>query len=415
LETHWVIERQMDIVAQKLGMDPYEFRMKNILGPGKTTVSGEVITESTGSPSDCLKAVAEEINWTGYQREEEREIQKKRGKVRGKGLALLHKAPAMPAFTSTASIMQIDGDGKVKVMIGAIDIGQGANTVIRQMAAEVLDIPLENIEVVWESDTQKNPYDWQTVASKLTFMGGNAVIKAAEDMIRQMKEVAAQVFRCDASKLTHGDGYIYHVHHPHKRLSYGSLARGYSYENGNAIGGVIIGRGTYIADGLTNLDKDTGQGLPALVWTYGAHGVDLEVDLETGDVHILKVASAFDVGRVINKKLTEGQIMGGVLQGIGSALSEGLKFNAEGKLLNPTFTDYKIPTAKDMPDEIVPILIENPQADGPFGARGVGEHPMISIPSAIGNALYDALGINFYKLPLNPENIALEIAGTQAP
>jgi len=184
----------MDIVAQKLGMDPYEFRMKNILGPGKTTVSGEVITESTGSPSDCLKAVAEEINWTGYQREEEREIQKKRGKVRGKGLALLHKAPAMPAFTSTASIMQIDGDGKVKVMIGAIDIGQGANTVIRQMAAEVLDIPLENIEVVWESDTQKNPYDWQTVASKLTFMGGNAVIKAAEDMIRQMKEVAAQVF-----------------------------------------------------------------------------------------------------------------------------------------------------------------------------------------------------------------------------
>jgi CO/xanthine dehydrogenase Mo-binding subunit len=415
LETHWVIERQMDIVAQKLGMDPYEFRMKNILGPGKTTVSGEVITESTGSPSDCLKAVAEEINWTGYQREEEREIQKKRGKVRGKGLSLLHKAPAMPAFTSTASIMQIDGDGKVKVMIGAIDIGQGANTVIRQMAAEVLDIPLENIEVVWESDTQKNPYDWQTVASKLTFMGGNAVIKAAEDMIRQMKEVAAQVFRCDASKLTHGDGYIYHVHHPHKRLSYGSLARGYSYENGNAIGGVIIGRGTYIADGLTNLDKDTGQGLPALVWTYGAHGVDLEVDLETGDVHILKVASAFDVGRVINKKLTEGQIMGGVLQGIGSALSEGLKFNAEGKLLNPTFTDYKIPTAKDMPDEIVPILIENPQADGPFGARGVGEHPMISIPSAIGNALYDALGINFYKLPLNPENIALEIAGTQAP
>jgi CO/xanthine dehydrogenase Mo-binding subunit len=414
LETHWVIERQMDMVAQKLGIDPYDFRMINILGPGKTTVSGEVITESTGSPSDCLKAVAREINWTGYQSEEEREIQRKTGKVRGKGLALLHKAPAMPAFTSTASIIQIDGDGKVKVMIGAIDIGQGANTAMRQIAAEVLDIPLENVEVVWESDTQKNPYDWQTVASKLTFMGGNAVIKAAEDMIKQMKEVAAQVFRCDVSKLSHGDGYIYHVHHPHKKLSYGNLARGYSYENGNAIGGVIIGRGTYIADGLTNLDKETGEGLPALVWTYGAHGVDLEVDLETGDVHILKIASAFDLGQAINKKMIEGQIMGGVLQGIGSALSEGLKFNAEGKLLNPTFTDYKIPSAKDIPDEIVPILIENPQADGPFGARGVGEHPMISVPSVIGNALYDALGINFHKLPLNPENIALAIAADHA-
>lgn len=413
LETHWVLERQMDMVAQKLGIDPYDFRMINILEPGKITVSGEVISKSTGSPSDCLKAVAKEINWTGYQRAEERENQRKTGKIRGKGLALLHKAPAMPAFTSTAAIIQIDGDGNAKVMIGAIDMGQGANTAMRQIAAEVLDLPLEKVEVVWEGDTQKNPYDWQTVASKFTFMGGNAVIKAAEDIIKQMKEIAAQVFRCDAGKLSHGEGYIYHVHHPQQRLPYGSLARGYSYENGNAIGGVIIGRGTYIADGLTNLDKDTGQGLPALVWTYGAHGVDLEVDIGTGDVHILKIASAFDLGQVINKKLAEGQIMGGVLQGAGSALSEKLIFNSEGKLLNPTFTDYKIPTAKDIPDEIVAILIENPQADGPFGARGVGEHPMISVPSAIGNALYDALGINFYKLPLNPENVALEIAARQ--
>lgn len=409
LETHWVLERQMDLVAQKLGMDPYDFRMKNILEPGKTTVSGEVISSSTGSPSDCLKAVAKEIGWTGYQTEEERETQRKTGKIRGKGLAVLHKAPAMPTYTATAAIIQMDGDGNAKVMIGAIDMGQGANTTMRQIAAEVLDIQLEKVEVVWESNTHMSPYDWQTVASKFTFMGGNAVIKAAEDMIRQMKEVAAQIFRCDTSKLSHGDGYIYHVHHTNQRLPYGKLARGYAYENGNAIGGVIIGHGTYIADGLTNLDKETGQGLPALVWTYGAHGVDLEVDLETGDVHIFKIASAFDVGQVINKKLIEGQIIGGVLQGIGSALYEGLKFNSEGKLLNPSFTDYKIPTAKDIPDEMVPICIENPQFDGPFGARGVAEHPMISVPSVIGNALYDALGINFYKLPLSAENVALAI------
>lgn len=413
LETHWVLERQMDLVAQKVGMDPYEFRMINILESGKTTVSGEVISDSTGSPSDCLKAVAREIGWTGYQTAEEREAQRKTGKIRGKGLAVLHKAPAMPTYTATAAIIQMDGEGNAKVMIGAIDMGQGANTTMRQIAAEVLDIPLEKVEVVWESDTHKSPYDWQTVASKFTFMGGNAVIKAAEDTIRQMKEVAAQIFRCDVSKLSHEDGYIFHVHHTQQRLPYGKLARGYAYENGNAIGGVIIGCGTYIADGLTNLDKETGQGLPALVWTYGAHGVDLEVDLETGDVHILKIASAFDVGQVINKKLIEGQVIGGVLQGIGSALYEGLKFNAEGKLLNPSFTDYKIPTAKDVPDKMVPIFVENPQFDGPFGARGVAEHPMISVPSVIGNALYDALGINFYKLPLSSENVALAIANNK--
>ncbi len=303
----------------------------------------------------------------------------------------------------------MDGDGNAKVMIGAVDMGQGANTAMRQITAETLDIPLEDVEVVWESDTHKSPYDWQTVASKFTFMGGNAVIRAAEDVIKQMKELAAQIFRCDVDKLAHKDGYIYHIHHAGQRLPYGKLARGYAYENGNAIGGIVIGRGSYIADGLTNLDKETGQGLPALVWTYGAHGVDLEVDVETGDVHIFKIASAFDVGQVINRKLIEGQVIGGVLQGIGSALFEGMKFSSEGKLLNPSFTDYKIPTAMDTPDQMIPIFIENPQYDGPFGARGVAEHPMISVPSVIGNALYDALGINFYKLPLSPEHIALAI------
>ena len=409
LETHWVIERQMDIVAQKLGIDPYDLRMINILEPGKQTISGEIVTTSTGSPSDCLKAVAKEIGWTGYLSKEMREAQIKTGKIRGKGIALLQKAPAMPTKTATAAIIQMDGNGNVKVLIGAIDMGQGANTAMQQIAAEVLDLPIEKVEVVWECDTDKNPYDWQTVASKFTFMGGNAVIRAANDMIRQMKETAAQVFRCHVDKLVHGDGHIYHVHHLEQRLPYSKLALGYTFSNGNAIGGVVIGQGTYIADGLTNLDAETGQGRPALVWTFGAHGVDLEVDIETGDIHIFKIASAFDVGQVINKKLIDGQVIGGVLQGIGSAIFEGFKFNPEGRLMNPSFTDYKIPTAKDIPDQMIPIYIENPQMDGPFGARGVAEHPMISVPSVIANALYDALGINFYKLPLSPEHVALAI------
>ena len=305
LETHWVIERQMDIVAQKLGIDPYDLRMINILEPGKQTISGEIVTTSTGSPSDCLKAVAKEIGWTGYQSKEMREAQLKTGKIRGKGIAVLQKAPAMPTKTATAAIIQMDGNGNVKVLIGAIDMGQGANTAMQQIAAEVLDLPIEKVEVVWESDTDKSPYDWQTVASKFTFMGGNAVIRAANDMIRQMKETAAQIFRCHVDKLVHGDGHIYHVHHLEQRLPYSKLALGYTFSNGNAIGGVVIGQGTYIADGLTNLDAETGQGRPALVWTFGAHGVDLEVDIETGDIHIFKIASAFDVGQVINKKLIE--------------------------------------------------------------------------------------------------------------
>jgi CO/xanthine dehydrogenase Mo-binding subunit len=410
LETHWTIERQMDLIAQKLGLDPFEVRMKNLLKPGATTISGEMIYETSGSPKDCLEAVAKEIGWTGYQSEEQRAQAFKTGKVRGKGLAMLQKAPAMPSYTSTAAIMQMDEDGRVKIMIGAIDIGQGANTIMAQVAAEVLDIPFDQVEVVWENSTDKNPYDWNTVASKYTFMGGNAVRKAAQNMVDQMKGLAAQVLRCSPDELTNKDGYIQHVHHLHRKIPYAKLSRGYVYENGNGIGGPLISHGAYMADGLSNLNPETGQGHPALVWTFGAHGIELEVDVETGDVHILKIASAFDIGQAINKKLVEGQIFGGVIQGIGSALVEGYKFNANGRLLNNSFTDNKILTAKDIPDEMVAICIENPQTDGPFGARGVGEHPMISVPSVIGNALYDALGINFYKLPLSPEQIALEVA-----
>jgi CO/xanthine dehydrogenase Mo-binding subunit len=415
LETHWIIERQMDMVAEKLGMDPYDFRMKNILRDGSITISGERIHENSGRPDQCLEAVSREIGWTGGQSAEERQAALQTGKVRGKGLACLQKAPAMPPHTSTTAIMQMDDDGIVRLMIGVVDMGQGANTIMAQIAAEVLDMPIEKVKVVWETDTDRHPYDWSTVASKYTFMGGNAVKRCAENMIVQMKETAAQVLRCATQDLVHGNEYIYHIQHTHRRISYKSLALGYAYENGNGIGGPLVARGTYMADGLTFLDPVTGQGLPALDWTFGAHGVEIEVDVETGDITVLKIASAFDVGQVINKQLIEGQIMGGVLQGIGSALVEGYKFGSDGRLLNPSFTDNKIPTAKDIPVKLVPILIENPQLDGPFGARGVGEHPMISVPSAIGNALYDALGIQFFDLPLSPEKVALAIAREKSP
>lgn len=410
LETHWIVERQMDLVAQKLGMDPYELRWKNLLRDGSLTISGERINLSSGRPDHCLEAVAKEIGWTGYRSEAERQAALKTGKVRGKGIACLQKAPAMPSNTSTSAIMQMDEDGNVRVMLGAVDMGQGANTAMAQIAAEVLDMPLEKVRVAWDPDTDRHPYDWSTVASKYTFMGGNAVKDCAQNMLRQMKELAAQVLRCPAHDLAHGGEAIYHIQHAHRRVSYKDLALGYTYENGNAIGGPLIARGVYMADGLTYLNPDNGQGLPALDWTFGAHGAEIEVDVETGEVTVLKIASAFDIGQAINKKLVEGQIIGGVLQGIGSALIESFKFSPDGRMLNPSFTDNKIPTAKDIPVKILPICVENPQPDGPFGARGIGEHPMISVPSVIANALYDALGINFFSLPLSPETVALAIA-----
>lgn len=414
LETHWIIERQMDLIAQKLGINPYDLRKKNLLRAGSVALSGEQMTESSGRPDKCLEAVAVEIGWSGYRTQAEREAAMRTGKVRGKGIACLQKAPAMPPNTSTSAIMQMDEDGCVRLLVGAIDMGQGSTTVMAQIAAEVLDMPLDKIKVGWETDTDCNPYDWSTVASKFTFMGGIAIKRCAENMLLQMKELAAQIFRCTVEDLVHKDEVISHVQHEYKQISYKELGMGYSYKNGNSIGGPLIAKGVYIADGLTYLDPATGQGLPALDWTFGAHGVELEVDIETGEVSILKIASAFDIGQAINKKFVIGQIKGAVIQGLGSALLEGYKFSPQGRLLNPSFTDNKIPTAKDIPLEIVPIIIEYPQNDGPFGARGVGEQPMISVPSVIGNALYDALGINFLELPMTPEKVALAIARNKA-
>ncbi len=407
LETHWANERQIDMIAQKLHMDPVEIRMKNLLRPGSRTITGQKITERMGSPIDCLQAVVKEIGWKGYQSEKEREAAIKTGKAHGIGLAVFHKAPAMPANTTTGVIIQPDINGNFKVQIGAVDMGQGIHTIMAQIAAETLDVPVERVEVVHGIDTDRTPFDWQTVASKATFMVGNAVIKACHDIIHQMKMIAVTVFHCDYDSLRYGDGYIYHAEKDEQRLSYKELIRGYAFPDGSGFGGVIIGRGAYMAEGLTNLNKDTGEGNPALHWTFGAHAVDMEIDVATGEIHVKKIATAIDCGKAINEKMVISQIKGGVIQGLGSAVCEGYIFNDKGVLLNHSFTDYKIPTALDIPDEIVPIIIENPEPHGPYGARGMAEHPMIAVPSAVGNAVYDALGYNPTVLPLSPENVVL--------
>jgi CO/xanthine dehydrogenase Mo-binding subunit len=167
----------------------------------------------------------------------------------------------------------------------------------------------------------------------------------------------------------------------------------------------VIGRGGYVPRGLTYLDPETGQGFPALKWTFGTQAVKVEVDPETGEVKTLKVASAFDIGKAINPLMVEGQVYGGVLQSLSIGLMEGYIYNQEGAMLNSNFTDYKIARASDMPDEHVVTLIENPQSDGPYGARGIGELTMLSIPPAIASAIFDATGVQLFKLPMTSESI----------
>jgi len=404
LEVLWGIERAMDQMSRKLGMDPAEFRRMNLLKEGDTTITGESFTSGHGKPQACLDAVAEAISW-GIPSDPPLEPHK----VRGKGLAMLHKAPAMPTYTSCAVVMKLDEDGGADILVSGVDYGQGTYTVLRQIAAEELSIAIEKVHITWECDTAFSPYDWQTVASRFAYMGGNAVIEAAADCLKQIRSMASQALDIAPEKLICEDGHVYPEGSPDRAISYAKLALGYTFENGNSIGGPVVGHGRFIAKGLTHLDPETGQGLPAQYWTYGAHAAEIEVDTQTGEIEVLNIVSALDAGKVLNPKLCIGQVVGGVVQGLGSALWEGFVFDDQGRFLNPAFVDYKIPTAKDIPHRTQQILLENPQPGGPYGARGVAEHPMISIPSAIGNALYDALGIEFTTLPLNYERILSRI------
>ncbi len=400
LEVLWGIERAMDQMARRLGMDPVEFRKRNLLKEGDTTITGEPFTSGHGNPQQCLESVADAIGW-GTPSDPPADEHK----VRGKGVAMLHKAPAMPTYTSCAVVIKLDEDGGADILVSGVDYGQGTYTVLRQIAAEELRIPMERVHITWDCDTAFSPYDWQTVASRFAYMGGNAVIEAAADCLRQIRAVAGQALDVAPDDLVCENGTVYPSGQVKRAIPYAKLALGYTFENGNSIGGPVIGHGRFIAKGLTHLDPETGQGLPAQYWTYGAHAVEVEVDTQTGEIEILHIASALDAGKVLNPKLCHGQVVGGVVQGLGSALWEGFVFDEKGRFLNPAFVDYKIPTAKDIPRRTQQILLENPQPGGPYGARGVAEHPMISIPSAVGNALYDALGIEFSTLPLNYERI----------
>jgi CO/xanthine dehydrogenase Mo-binding subunit len=280
---------------------------------------------------------------------------------------------------------------------------------LSQIAAHALKIPFERIHFIWSKDTDYGPYDWQTVASRLTVMGGLCILRAAADALDQIKTTAAQALDVDKGALDVDDGRVFVTDDPERSLDYGKVVMGYMFPNGNAIGGPVIGRGSYVAEGLTNLDLETGQGLPALNWTFGAHAVEIEVDTATGGIDILKIVSAFDVGKAINEDLCRGQVVGGGVQGIGTALFEQYVYDGAGHLLNPSFTDYKIPTVRDVPHEMVQIFIETPHDKGPFGARGVAEHPMISVPPAIANAVYEATGVRITELPLSPERVFLAL------
>lgn len=398
-EIHWGLEQMMDRLAEKIGIDKVEFRRRNCVR------SGDIILTGMKMPNidlvACIDKVAKAINWG------KKETPSAPNKKRGKGVAIMWKAPAMPPNPGSSAIVRFNEDATLNVFVGGQEIGQGTFTVMAQMAAESVGIPYEWVRITASPiDTKYSPYEWQTVASRLTWSMGNAVRSAGLEVRKKILGVVAEYWKEDPKDLDIKDGMVVSYKSEREQPLKNMVVYGLPNENYEGWqGGPIVGSGNFMPTYVTGLDAETGQGTRAVVhYTVGAQAVDLEVDTETGQVEIIKIASAYDVGKAINPDLVLTQIEGGAVHGMSSAF-EGFIYDENGSLLNHSLVDYKIATSMDTPKIIHGDIVETPLEDGPWGARGVGEHVMVPTAPAMANAIADAAGIRINRLPLSSEKI----------
>jgi len=397
-ESQLATERLMDQLARKLGMDPFELRAKNYLGAGKETNLGEALHSTSGSIEPCVERVRDAIYSEPSPAEDE-------DFWYGRGFAALMKSPKGAPFSSKGVHLKFNVDGSVSINAGGAEVGQGLRNVVRQIAAETLKIDPSRIRVYEEIDTQFSPYEWQTIGSMFTMQGGRAVVRACERAIAKLKHTASQVLRVDLDMLGYDGDWIFLRSDPTIRVAVRQLARGYMYENGMTIGEVVASTADARLPRYCAPDAN-GQGSLGVTYTFGAQACTLKVCKKTHKVILEHFASSFDVGRVINPLQIRGQIVGGVMMAVGATLCEQIKFDEQGRCPNPHFSRYRFPTIKDTPAKQTVDLVETPGEIGPFGCRGIGEHPVIGVAPAILNALHDALGVEFYDLPITPEKIA---------
>lgn len=392
----FVLESALDMIAEQLNLDPVELRLKNGIGPNEISVHGWKINSS--GLRDCVVAAAEKSNWRSKRR------QKK--PLKGIGLSCCNHVsgnrPFAREFDGGAGIVRIGRDGRITVYHGESDMGQGQKTAFAQIAAERLGVPLEMIHVA-DVDTDISPFGLGSFATRGTLMGGNGVLAAAEDAFSQLAEVAAEMLKANPADIECRKGIFYAPGVPEKNLLFKEVAAQATFSRHGA---PVVGTGFY--EPRTVLpDPDTKYGNISPAYPFACQIAEVEVDPETGQVTVTNFVGAHDVGRAINPMATEGQIRGGVTQGLGWTLMENMAYEY-GKLINADFVDYIVPSALDVP-EIKPILVEPIEPNGPYGAKGIGEPALNPTMAAITNAIYNATGIRIKELPVSPEKIVMEL------
>ncbi|MBI4276980.1 MAG: xanthine dehydrogenase family protein molybdopterin-binding subunit [Armatimonadetes bacterium] len=380
----FAVESQMDIIADHLGMDPLHLRLRNVVQDGDLGPTGQPLGRV--GVRDALLRAAQAIGW------EER----RSGPFRGKGLACSWWTTT---GGSSGCFAKINADGTVTLLTGAVEIGTGALTGAAQVLAEELGVKASDVTII-SADTHGTPYDYGAQGSRTAFSVGNAARSAAQELKRQLLHLAAQLLEARPEDLEVREAHVAVKGVPSRTVALAELARVSLQKSGG-----LVAHGTFIAP-PTPYDAScvTGHLYPAFHSpSFHAHAAEVEVDPETGQVRVLRYVVAQDVGFAINPAGIEGQIEGGVAQGLGQALTEQLIYDG-GQVLTHNLTDYALPTTLDVPN-VESIILEYPSEVGPYGAKGAGEPPIIGPPAAIGNALYSAVGVRLTTLPMTPENV----------
>jgi len=366
----WAYEGHTDLMARELGIDPIEFRRRNLLREGRPQATGTVMKDA--ALEKVLERIETLMDW-------KTPLNRGTGTVKkGRGVAIGFKACVSP--TTSLAAVNVNADGSCIVYCSTADMGQGSDTAMAQIAGEVLHMAAESITVV-HSDTDVTPYDMATLGSRSLFHMGNAVKLAAQDALSKLNFLRKELGLA-------ADCPIPDI-----------FKKKYGMQAGN-----VAGAGSYIpsykspdANGLT--DNATP------FWMVGASGVEIEVDTETGKVRLTRLINVADVGTPINPKIVETQISGAAIMQLGFTLHEKMVFDAQGQLRNASFAEYKIPGLLDLPKEIINEAVTAEQKTGPFGGKGVGESGTFGVSPAIANAIHDAVGVRLTSLPLSPESI----------
>jgi len=368
----WAYESQMDMMARALELDPAEFRRKNLLREGGVHATGQAIVDA---PLDkLLSTILDRIGWN-------RPFDRGSGTLRrGRGFGVAIKAITSP--TTSVAIINLAADGSVTLYCGTVDMGQGSDTALAQIAGESLNVPAESIKVV-HPDTDATPYDMGTLGSRSLFHMGHAIQRAAEEVRKKIAVLRTDVGEPEGSNA------------PISTL----FQKRYGMQAGN-----IIGSGAFRPDYISP-SRETGQSTAVTpFWIIAGAGAEVEVDTETGHVKIAKLVNVVDAGKAINPAIVATQISGGAVMQLGFTMFEKMHFDA-GQVVNASLADYKIPGFRDLPEHMENLHIEHEQSNGPFGAKGVGESSMFCVSPAIANAIEDAVGIRLTRLPLDPETV----------